>query len=332
MRCLYILLAISSNYLFAAPIVIAHRGASGHRPEHTLASYNLAIEQGADFIEPDLVISKDGVLIVRHENNIADTTDVAQKFPERKTTKIIDGESITGFFTEDFTRGELKTLRAKERLSFRNQDYNGQNEILTFAEVLDLATTRKVGIYPELKHPSYFRSIGLPLEPLVIKELRERGLNSYHSPIFVQSFELGSLYELSQSLFVRLIYLMEEPTRRPYDHVLAGDPRTYGDMMTPFQLKLMSYFIYGIGPNKRAIVPEANDRLAEPTNLIHDAHAVGLKVHPWAFRSDKEFLHADYGGNPANEYLQFIKLGIDGFFSDFPDDAVKAVRSCNRFL
>lgn len=332
-KVLLFLFIPNTPVLAASPVlVIAHRGASGLRPEHTLASYNLAIDQGADFIEPDLVISKDGMLIVRHENNIAETTDVAQIFPERKATKIIDGETITGFFTEDFTLKELKTLRAKERLPFRNQGYNGQNEILTFGEVLDLAAARNVGVYPETKHPSYFRSIGLPLEPRLIQELQTRGLTSYHSPVIIQSFELSSLYELSQSLFVRLIFLMEDAGLSPYDHVLLGDPRTYGDMMTPSALKQISTFLYGIGPNKRSIVPEAQGHLGPATKLIYDAHANGLKVHPYAFRSDKEFLHADYGGDPQNEYLQFIRLGVDGFFSDFPDHAVKAVKSCNGLL
>lgn len=311
MRYLFVFFTCLPVYA-ASPLVIAHRGASGHRPEHTLSSYNLAIDQGADFIEPDLVVSKDGVLIARHENNIADTTDVAQKFPDRKTTKTIDGNNITGYFTEDFTLAELKTLRAKERLPFRSHSHDGKDEILTFAEVLDLAKRRHVSVYPETKHPTYFRSIGLPLEPLVISELKMRGWTTKKSPVIIQSFELGSLQELHKSLDVRLMFLFE----------------TSGDWTKPDELRKMAKYLYAIGPFKRLIVPEVNGRLQTPTTLIKDAHAVGLKVHPWAFRSDKEYLHASYLGKPEREYEQFIKLGVDGIFTDFPDDAVKSVKAC----
>src|SRR4029453_14403926 len=198
------------------PLVIGHRGASGHRPEHTLASYNLAIDFGVDFIEPDLVSTKDGVLIARHENDISGTTDVAQKFPERRATKTIDGKAITGYFTEDFTLAEIKTLRAKERLPFRNQGWKGLFEIPTFQEVIDLAkrrsreTGRVIGIYPETKHPTYFRSIGLALEPPLIKVLTEYGYTDASAPVFIQSFEVQNLKDLSKLTKVRLVQLMED--------------------------------------------------------------------------------------------------------------------------
>src|SRR5215471_7034229 len=221
------------------PLVIGHRGAAGHRPEHTLGSYNLAIDYGVDFIEPDLVATKDGVLIARHENYISGTTDVAQKFPSRRTRKTIDGKPIEGYFTEDFTLAEIKTLRAKERLDFRNQGWNGIYEIPTLQEVIELAkrrsleTGRTIGIYPETKHPSYFRSIGLALEPPLVKTLTDNGYTDAAAPVFIQSFEVQNLKDISKLTKVRLVQLMEDAKLKPYDLVVAGDPRTYGDLMTP---------------------------------------------------------------------------------------------------
>lgn len=329
LRLLFVFLSCSSQAEIAAilrPLIIAHRGASGYLPEHTRPAYELAIHQGADFIEPDLVSSKDGALIVRHENNIADTTDVAQKFPQRKTTKIIDGEKITGFFTEDFTLQELKTLRAKERLPHRSHLHDGQFELLTFSEVLEIAKAHGVGVYPETKHPTYFRSIGLPLEENLLKELRVWGLDQIGAAVIVQSFELGNLFNIHQSaLFLKLVYLLEEPERQPFDHVTVGDPRLYGDMVTVETLRSVSSLLYGIGPHKRMIVSEVKSHLAGPTQLISNAHKRGLVVHPYAFRSDKEFLHQDYGDNFSREYEQFVKLGVDGFFTDFSRDAVHAL-------
>ena len=287
------------------PIVIGHRGASGYRPEHTLASYELAIAQGADFIEPDLVMTKDGVLIARHENEIGGTTDVATKFPQRLATKTVDGQSISGYFTEDFTLAEIKTLRAKERLETRDHSYDGLYEVPTFAEVIELAkrksreTGREIGIYPETKHPSYHRSVNLVLEPAVARELTAAGWTKATDPVIIQSFELSSLETLSRMTGVRLVFLS--------DVIPESAP-----------------FLYGIGPWKRAIVPEADGKLQRSTDFIERAHAKGLKVHPYTFRSDKEFLAPEYGGDPAAEYKQFFDLGVDGLFSDFPDHAVKA--------
>src|SRR3954464_5879709 len=207
------------------PLVIGHRGAAGHRPEHTIASYELAIDYGADFIEPDLVSTKDGVLIARHENDISGTTDVAQKFPERKAVKTIDGERVEGFFTEDFTLAEIKTLRAKERLAFRNQGWNGVFEVPTLQEVIELAkrksaeTGRVIGIYPETKHPSHFRAIGLPLEPPLVRALAAAGWTDGRAPVFIQSFEVRNLKDLAAMTTVRLVQLTEGPASRPYDFV-----------------------------------------------------------------------------------------------------------------
>jgi glycerophosphoryl diester phosphodiesterase len=313
------------------PLVIGHRGASGHRPEHTIASYELAIDYGVDFIEPDLVSTKDGVLIARHENDISGTTDVAQKFPERRATKTIDGKAITGYFTEDFTLAEIKTLRAKERLPFRNQGWNGLFEIPTFQEVIDLAkrrsreTGRVIGIYPETKHPTCFRSIGLALEPPLVKALEANGYTDATAPVFIQSFEVGNLKELRKSTEVRLVQLMEDNKLQPYDFIVAGDPRTYGDLMTPAGLAEIATYAQGIGPSKRSIVPQGGDRsLLDATTLVVDAHKAGLLVHPYTFRDEPEFLASDYELNPIKEYLQFYRLGVDGVFSDFGDTAVRA--------
>jgi glycerophosphoryl diester phosphodiesterase len=312
------------------PLIIGHRGASGYRPEHTLASYQLAIQMGADFIEPDLVSTKDHVLIARHENEISETTDVAAhpEFAARKTTKKIDGHEVTGWFTEDFTLAEIKTLRAKERLPFRNQSFNGQFEIPTFAEVIALAkgmsaeTGRMIGIYPETKHPTYFRSIGLPLEEPLLAALT--GYSGRKAPVYIQSFEVENLKMLRKLTDLPLIQLMEAEGK-PWDFTVSGAPRTYRDLATPAGLAEIAEHADGIGPDKRLIVPIGPDgRLLSPTSLVKDAHAAGMLVHPWTFRSDGTFLAPEYGGDPEREYDQFFTLGVDGLFSDFSDTAVKA--------
>ena len=304
------------------PVVIAHRGASGYRPEHTLAAYKLAIELGADFIEPDLVSTRDGVLIVRHENEISETTDVADRpdFRDRRTSKRIDGKKVTGWFTEDFTLAELKTLRARERLDSRNHSYDGQFEIPAFREVLDLAQREGIGIYPETKHPSYFRSIGLPLEEAMVEALHSAGYRGPSALVFLQSFEVGNLRRLRQMTDLRLVQLLEEEGK-PWDSELS-----YRDLAAPEGLREIATYADGIGPDKRLIVPAGPEgRLLPPTALVEDAHRAGLLVHPWAFRSDPPFLAPEYEGDPGREYEQFLDLGVDGFFSDFPD-------TCRRWL
>jgi glycerophosphoryl diester phosphodiesterase len=326
------------------PIVIGHRGASGYRPEHTLASYELAIEMGADFVEPDLVSTKDGVLVARHENEIGGTTDVAAhpEFADRRTTKVIDGVPITGWFTEDFTLAELKTLRAKERLPAlrpTNTAFDGLYEIPTFQEVIDLAKRYGVGIYPETKHPSYFDSIGLSLEEPLVATLNANGYTSKDSPVFVQSFEVSNLKQLNHMTNVPLVQLIDA-TGKPYDFVASGDPRTYADLATPAGLADIATYADGIGPNKSLIVPRnGSNQLLSPTQLVSNAHAVGLVVHPWTFRRENTFLPQDFRqGNPANPFYDaatgdfpaelrlFYGLGVDGVFSDNSDVAV-AVRT-----
>jgi glycerophosphoryl diester phosphodiesterase len=330
------------------PLIIGHRGASGLRPEHTLASYELAIALGADYIEPDVVSTKDGVLIARHENEISGTTDVADhpEFADRKTTKIIDGREVTGWFTEDFTLAEIKTLRAEERLPFRDQSFNGQFEIPTLQEVIDLAkeksaeTGRTIGIYPETKHPTYFDSIGLSLEEPLVKILDENGYSDRNDPVFIQSFEVSNLKDLNQMTDVPLVQLFDASNAQPYDFVVDGDSRTYGDLTNPQGLAEIATYADGIGPWKRLIIPadpvdfngdgqpddlngdglisDADYILQDPTSLIEDAHAAGLLVHAYTFRNEDRYLAPEYNGNPEAEYEQFFSLGLDGLFTDFP--------------
>jgi glycerophosphoryl diester phosphodiesterase len=326
------------------PIVIGHRGAPAYRPEHTLASYSLAIQMGADYIEPDLVSTKDHQLVVRHENDITQTTDVAAhpEFAARKTTKIVDGVSHTGWFTEDFTLAELRTLRAVERLPDvrpANTAFNGLFQIPTFQEVIDLAKRNHVGIYPETKHPTYFDSIGLSLEEPLVATLRRNGLDKPTSKVFVQSFEVSNLRELNRRIAVPLIQLIDA-TGAPADYVAHGIKRTYDDLVTRTGLRRIATYADGIGPDKSRIVPtdKASSRLQAPTTLVRDAHRDGLLVHPFTFRPENQFLPANYRqgvstsplfsiarGNEPAELRLFFRLGVDGLFADNADTAV-AVR------
>lgn len=331
-----------------APLVIGHRGASGYRPEHTLASYELAIDLGADFVEPDVVSTRDGVLVARHENEIGGTTDVADhpEFAARRTTKTIDGNAVTGWFTEDFTLAELKTLRARERLPElrqRNTLYDDRYEIPTLDEVIALVKSkerslrRTIGLYPETKHPTYFRGIGLALEAPLVRTLNRAGYRNSHAPVFIQSFEVGNLRDLRRMTRLRLVQLIDA-SGRPYDFAASGDPRTYADLVTPAGLAEIAKYADGIGVAKDWIVPrDADGALLAPTTLIDDAHATGLVVHAWTFRNENSFLPLDFRvGDAANpvypslygkafdEYALFFGLGLDGAFSDNSDTAVAA--------
>nr|WP_243450663.1 glycerophosphodiester phosphodiesterase [Polymorphobacter glacialis] len=326
----------------AAPIIIAHRGASADRPEHTLAAYALAIEQGADFVEPDLVPTKDHRLVARHENEISGTTDVGAhpEFAGRKTTKTIDGESVTGWFTEDFTLAELKTLRARERLPqlrTANVAFDGQEAIPTLEEIIALAkaasarTGRTIGIYPETKHPSYFRAAGLPIEPVLLAALQVAGWTRADSPVFIQSFETGNLKALRGETKVRLIQLI--------DKGISADGVSYAAMITPAGLKAVAAYADGIGPARDLVIPrDAAGVLGSPTTLVADAHAAGLQVHPWTFRPENFFLAAPFrkGVNPldrgdaAGEIRLWLEAGVDGVFSDRPAAAVEAMSPARR--
>ena len=326
------------------PLVIGHRGASGYRPEHTIASYTLAIELGADYIEPDLVSTKDHVLVARHENDITGTTDVAShpEFAARKTTKTIDGVVHEGWFTEDFTLAELRTLRAVERLPDlrpANTAFDGLYQIPTFQEVIDLAKRHRVGIYPETKHPTYFDSIGLSLEEPMLAALRANGLDRPGAKVFIQSFEVSNLKRLRGQTKLPLIQLIDS-SGAPADFVAAGDPRTYDDLVTATGLAEIATYADGIGPDRSRLVANdaAGQPLGQPTNVVRDAHRVGLLVHPFTFRPENNFLASDFRqGDPASpQYLRargdqpaelklFYELGVDGLFADNPDTAV-AVR------
>jgi glycerophosphoryl diester phosphodiesterase len=317
------------------PIIIAHRGLSGEWPEHTLAGYQAAIEAGADYIEPDLVLTKDNVLVARHENEISETTDVSARsdFASRKTTKIIDGETKSGWFTEDFTLAELKTLRAKERLPLlRGKSRDGQFEIPTFEEILNLLAkvnigrTQPIGVYPETKHPSYFIKIGLPHDAPLLAMLDRFGYNKPDSVVFIQSFEVDNLKTLRSKTKVPLIQLMDAEGS-PADH----PEMSYAQMATAAGLKAISAYANGVGPNKALVIPRnALGILGKPTAFVTNAHAAGLKVHPWTFRHENYFLPTQFksGLNPisagdlAGEVSAFLATGIDGLFTDNTPEVV----------
>jgi glycerophosphoryl diester phosphodiesterase len=273
---------------------------------------------GADFIEPDLVPTKDGVLIARHENEIGGTTDVSEKFPERRSTKTVDGQTVSGWFTEDFTLAEMRTLRARERLPFRSHAYDGRFAVPTFDEVIALAQQlerelgRPVGIYPETKHPTYFRGIGLPLEDHLLEVLQKHGWNRRDAPVFIQSFEPGNLRLLRGKTRVRLVQLVDERRTASIDPAGLKEIATYADVLAT---------------TKGFVIPvTADGTLKEPTDLVARAHAAGLLVHVWTLRADPQFLPAGYRGRPEDEFKQFAALGVDGIFTDFPDVAFRALR------
>ncbi|RIQ26880.1 esterase-like activity of phytase family protein [Jiangella rhizosphaerae] len=318
--------------------VVGHRGASGYRPEHTLAAYETAILQCADYIEPDLVSTKDGVLVARHENEIGGTTDVAGRpeFAGRRTTKTIDGTQITGWFTEDFTLAELRTLRAEERIPAtrpQNTAFDGLYQIPTLDEVLDLARNsrtcdgRPVGVYPETKHPTYFDTIGLSLEEPLVAQLRANGMDHRDAPVILQSFETGNLEQLDRMTDVRIAQLISS-SGAPYDLVAAGDPRTYADLATAAGLRAIARYADGVGLEKNVMIPrDADGTLGSPTPVIRDAHRAGLEVHGWTFRRENQFLPAEFrsSADPAGigdveaEIQVFLEAGMDGFFTDNPD-------------
>ncbi|MFD4176886.1 MULTISPECIES: glycerophosphodiester phosphodiesterase [Streptomyces] len=326
------------------PTVVGHRGASGYRPEHTLGSYQLALDMGAHIVEQDLVPTKDGHLVCRHENDITATTDVADhpEFAGRRTTKSIDGVSLTGWFTEDFTLAELKTLRAKERIPGTRPDntlYDGRWTIPTFEEVLRWAEkegrkrSKPVWLYVETKHPTYFRKLGLGLEEPLARLLRRYGRDRRNSALILQSFEPGSVQRLARLVDTPRIVLLSGPKTRPWDFVESGDPRTVADLVKPAGLAWMASFAQGIGPTLDLVIPkDASGRLTTPTTLVRDAHAKGLRLHPYTLRNENSFLPADFRrGTDPNAYgdvfgacAAYLATGIDGIFADHPDTALLA--------
>ncbi|MFJ8004769.1 glycerophosphodiester phosphodiesterase [Streptomyces fagopyri] len=327
------------------PTVIGHRGASGYRPEHTFGSYQLALDMGADIVEAgDLVPTKDGHLVCRHEPEIGGTTDVSAhpEFAARKTTKTLDGVPVTGWFTEDFTLAELKTLRAVERIPANrpnNTLYNGRWEIPTFEEVLQWQDeqTRKRGkqvwIYPETKHPTYFRALGLGLEERLAKVLRKHGKDGRNSPVIIQSFEPTSIQRLDKLVDNPLVVLLSAANTRPWDFVATGDPRTVADLVKPAGLKWMASYAQGIGPTLDLVIPkDAGGALTTPTTLVADAHRAGLILHPYTMRNENVFLPADFRrgtdpnayGDAFGAFRTYFATGIDGVFSDNADTALLA--------
>lgn len=312
-------------------LVIAHRGASGYRPEHTPAAYRLAAAQGADYLEPDLVATLDGVLVCRHENEISGTTDVAEHpvFADRRITKIVDGEAVTGWFVEDFTYAELRLLRARERmpaLRSANTAYDRTEAVPTFDDVVALARQeslrlgRTIGVIPEIKHPTYFRRLGLPLEELLTERILALGLRD--DEIMIQSFEPTSLRRLAVMTRVPLVQLVDSESS-PYDCLRAGDGRTFTDLLTPAGLREISTYAQILAPHKDLVIPRTADgALGEPTKLVDQAHRAGLAVQVWTFRAERRFTPA--GLDLAGELARFAATGIDGVFADHPDIAVAA--------
>jgi glycerophosphoryl diester phosphodiesterase len=322
--------------------VIAHRGASALRPEHTLAAYAQAIADGADFIEPDLVSTRDGVLVARHDNELGLTTDVAAhpEFAARRAARVVDGHPLEGWFVEDFTLAELRTLRARERLpQVRSTAFDGQFGLATFDEIVALvaaeagAQGRLVGLIPEIKHPSYFRARGLPVEERLLAALRAHAYTRT-APVVIQSFELGNLRWLRERLGdlpnVRLLQLLGAPAAAPADTGVDGEPvRTYAELATPAGLRGIAQVADGIGVSTRAVVPRTADGgLGAPTPLVDDAHAAGLEVIAYTYRPENHFLPRALwdGDDPRTvhaagsiaEIRAGLAAGIDGFFTDHP--------------
>ncbi|MDT0379148.1 glycerophosphodiester phosphodiesterase [Streptomyces sp. DSM 42041] len=326
------------------PAVVAHRGASGYRPEHTLGAYQLALDMGADVIEQDLVATRDGHLVCRHENDITGTTDVADhpEFAGRHTTKSIDGTEITGWFTEDFTLAELKTLRAVERLPERRQHntlYDGRWQVPSFEEVLRWAEEegrrrrRPVWLHIETKHPSYFRSLDLGLEERLARLLRRFGRHRRHAPNFVQSFEPSSIERMHRLVDCSGVVLLWTADSRPWDFEQAGDPRTVADLVTPEGLEWIAGFARGIGPVADLVIPKnADGSLGEPTTLVRDAHAQGLVLHPYTMRNENAFLPTEFRrgedpnayGDAFGAFRAYFATGIDAIFTDNPDTGLLA--------
>lgn len=350
--------AISAS---SGPLIIAHRGASGYLPDHTLAAYRRAIDMGADFIEPDVVSSRDGVLVVRHEPMLSQTTNVADhpEFAARRRTMLLDGVAVNDWFAADFTLAELKTLRARQPMAWRDQSHNDLHDIASLQEVIDLAKAesaargRIIGIAPETKHPTWHAALGLPLEDRLVAALNAAGWKDQSAPVIIQSFETGNLRYLRGQTGVRLLQLVDgggpddkgamtlsPDSMRPYDWTVTGDKRTWADLLTPAGLAEVKTWADYVSPWKLWLIPSrpatAADGVAAgatgegarialaPTAIVRDAHAAGLKVITWTLRSEPRYLASNYDGDMGREVKALIDLGVDGMFSDFPDIAVKA--------
>jgi glycerophosphoryl diester phosphodiesterase len=314
-------------------LIIAHRGASGYRPDHTLQSYQLAIEQGADFVEADLVLTKDGVLICRHECDLGETTDVAQRFPQRKRKALIDGEAVEGWFAHDFTLAEIKTLRARQPLAFRDPSFDGKFEVPTFEEQLELVksanTKRKepIGIIPEIKHSTYHAKLGLAIEDRLLTLLSKYGYTTRESPCVIQSFEVDNLKALSARTKVRLLQLIGGPEDIPGDVLARGGTTTYADLTSAQGLAEIARYAWAVGPSKATALPVGPDgRLTHVVPWLSDAKRAGLKLIVHTFRNEPRYLAKDFSGDPLKEYARWFEIGVDGVFTDYPDTAQSARR------
>lgn len=296
------------------PLIIGHRGASGYLPDHTIEAYELAVVQGADYIEPDFVPSKDGYLFARHEPELSLSTNVADVFPDRKTKKVIDGREMEGWFSEDFTHDEIKQLRARQPFAFRDQSHNDKYGIPTLAEVLAVRASlsrqhkRRIGMIPELKHPDYYRNHLFPMEGWMAQIMEAWALDRAGSPLIYQAFDAASVREMNEKLpNIEGVLLLE------------GNAD-----VSDTALKAIKAYADAIGPPKTLIIPVKDGKAGPPTDLVQRAHRIGLKVYPYTLRPEKQFLPASYGGDPAKEYCQFAAVGVDGIFTDTPDRALKA--------
>ncbi|XP_052737170.1 glycerophosphodiester phosphodiesterase, periplasmic-like [Bicyclus anynana] len=330
------------------PTVVAHRGASGYVSEHTLGSYALAIDMGADYVEPDLVVTRDGHIIARHENQLGVSTDVAQRpeFASRRRTQRVSGNLVNGWFSEDFTLAEIKSLRSTEPIPLirkHNARMDGSLDIPTFQEIIDLVKAletvknRTIGIYPELKYSSHFQRLGLPMERKVVDIFHKNGYIGKGAPAFIQSFEVDNLKMLKKITDLRLVQLFDERSKIPYDQSLLGNNITYGQMATPNGLANVAKYASAVGPSKSYIIPrDLFNNLGQPTSFVRDAHAVGLLVTPWTFRAENLYLPRRFqrGNNPNDfgnlegEIRAFINAGIDGFFIDHPEVLVRVRGPC----
>ncbi|XP_047038057.1 glycerophosphodiester phosphodiesterase GDPD6-like [Helicoverpa zea] len=335
---------------FCQPLVIAHRGASGYIPEHTLGAYALAATMGSDYLEPDVVMTKDGVIIARHDNELGLTTDVAQhpEFADRYRTQTVDAKVVSGWFTEDFTLAEIKTLRSIERIPKTRpgnarmdtaMDVPTMQEIIDLTKGLEVSLGRPIGIYPEIKHGTHFQRLGLAMEKPLVDLLHNNGYRDAKSHIYIQSFEVNNLKELKNMTDLRLIQLFAgNSSGQPFDQVVEGTTLTYAQMATAEGLREIATYAYAVGPDKRYIIPRNDeDKLGTVTSFVQDAHAAGLKVHPYTFRSENEFLPAEFRsddpspdalGDAEGELRAFLATGIDGLFTDQPDDLVR-IKNCD---
>lgn len=306
------------------PVIIAHRGASGYRPEHTLAAYELAIAQGAEAIELDIVPTKDGELVVRHDSELSQTTDIIthRELSHYRTTKTLYGETLEGWFTEDLTLAEIQTLQAKEPFNFRSSDYDFQFPVLTLSEVLDWhqvtqqKVQRPIVLYIEIKHSHYFRSLGLPIEEPFIELLQAQGYHLSTDPILILSFEIENLQYLRSLTNLRLIQLMAQAEDQPYDRMVQGDSVTYQELLSLPQLTQIAQYASGLGLHKQLLW--SNGRQA----LVDQCHHLNLTVNVWTFRQEVQFVLPDFSGDWQQELQGFMSFDIDGLFTDFPDIAL----------